>query len=92
MVNNQGGFDKETGSYTPAAGSQPTSGKYNNAGFSPDQLNGWKGNAFGKLLCTDCSTNHFRPLFCNVKCHFTVIFFLLFSLKPETITVLSYMY
>ena len=43
MVNNQGGFDKETGSYHPSDGSQPTSGKYNYAGFSPDQINGWKG-------------------------------------------------
>lgn len=43
MVNNQGGFDKETGSYTPASGSQPTSGKYNYAGFNPEQIDGWKG-------------------------------------------------
>ena len=43
MVNNQGGFDKETGSYHPPDGSQPTSGKYNYAGFTPDQIDGWKG-------------------------------------------------
>ena len=50
MVNDQGGFDKETGSYHPSAGSQPTSNKYNYAGFSPDQINGWKGMLLPCLL------------------------------------------
>ncbi|KAL3854037.1 hypothetical protein ACJMK2_013319 [Sinanodonta woodiana] len=43
MVNNQGSFDKDTGSFHPADGSQATSGKYNYAGFTPDQVKSWPG-------------------------------------------------
>ena len=41
MVNNQGGFDANTGSYQPDKGQQATSGKYEYAGFSPDQIKGY---------------------------------------------------
>ena len=45
MVNNQGDFDSQTGSYHPDKGQQATSGKYNYAGFNPDQIKG-----FGKIM------------------------------------------
>ncbi|KAK3590675.1 hypothetical protein CHS0354_026207 [Potamilus streckersoni] len=41
MVDNQGSFDKDTGSFHPADGSQATSGKSNYAGFTPDQVKNW---------------------------------------------------
>ena len=63
MVNNQGGFDKETGSYHPSDGSQPTSGKYNYAGFSPDQINGWKGSQIFYPKVYGHSSTFSRPFY-----------------------------
>ena len=41
MVNNQGGFNSNTGSYQPDKGQQATSGKYEYAGFKPEQIKGY---------------------------------------------------
>ena len=93
MVNNQGGFNSNTGSYQPDKGHQATSGTYEYTGFKPEHIKDYgKNHLLGCMqelltllfVCLCCS----NLWFC-VQC-FGLVWFMVFNVTFNNLTVISW--